>query len=80
MFKVYKSVPQKLLNIKVKDKKIINSARCKKAIKTANILIKNKGRLLVRASGTEQKVRIMCESFNVSLMNQCIAMVKKTVH
>ena len=77
MFKVYKSVPQKLLNIKVKDKKIINSARCKKAIKTANILIKNKGRLLVRASGTEQKVRIMCESSNISLMNKCVAMVKK---
>ena len=80
IFKVYKSVPQKLLNIRVKDKKIINSARCKKAIKTANVLIKNKGRLLVRASGTEQKVRIMCESFNVSLMNKCLAMVKKTVH
>ena len=80
IFKVYKSVPQKLLNIRVKDKKIINSTRCKKAIKTANALIKNKGRLLVRASGTEQKVRIMCESFNISLMNQCLAMVKKTVH
>ena len=80
IFKVYKSVPQKLLNIRVKDKKIINSIRCKKAIKTANVLIKNKGRLLVRASGTEQKVRIMCESFNVSLMNKCVAMVKKTVH
>jgi phosphoglucosamine mutase len=33
IFKVYKSVPQKLLNIKVKDKKIINSFKCKKAIK-----------------------------------------------
>ena len=28
-FKVYKSVPQKLLNIKVKDKNIINSTKCK---------------------------------------------------
>ena len=80
IFKVYKSVPQKLLNIRVKDKKIINSTRCRKAIKTANVLIKNKGRLLVRASGTEQKVRIMCESLDVSLMNKCLAMVKKTVH
>ena len=80
IFQVYKSVPQKLLNIRVKDKKIINSTRCRKAIKTANVLIKNKGRLLVRASGTEQKVRIMCESLDVSLMNKCLAMVKKTVH
>ena len=38
IFKVYKSVPQKLLNIKVKDKKIINSPKCKKAIKAANNL------------------------------------------
>ena len=80
MFKVYKSVPQKLLNIKVKDKKIIESPRCKKAIKLANELIKNKGRLLIRPSGTEPKIRIMCESFNHFLMNRCINIVKKTIN
>ena len=80
MFKVYKSVPQKLLNIYVKDKKIIESSKCKKAIKSANDLIKSKGRLLVRPSGTEPKVRIMCESFDNSLMNKCINMVKKTIY
>ena len=80
IFGVYKSVPQKLLNIKVKDKKIINSSKCKKAIKVANKLIKNKGRLLVRPSGTEPKVRIMCESFNLSLINKCIDVIKKTIH
>ena len=79
IFKVYKSVPQKLLNIKVKDKKIINSPKCKKAIKSANDLIKNNGRFLVRPSGTEPKIRIMCESFNRSLMNKCIHLVKKTI-
>ena len=79
-FKVYQPIPQKLLNIKVKDKKIINTLKCKKAIKFANQLIKNKGRLLVRPSGTEPKVRIMCESSNISLMNKCIAIVKKTIH
>ena len=80
MFKVYKPVPQKLININVKDKKIINSPKCKKAIKFANHLIKNKGRLLVRASGTEPKVRVMCESFNLSLISKCINLVKKTIH
>ena len=78
-FKVYKSVPQKLLNIKVRDKKIINSPKCKNAIKLANNLIKNKGRLLVRPSGTEPKIRIMCESFNKFLINKCINIVKKTI-
>jgi phosphoglucosamine mutase len=80
IFKVYKSVPQKLLNIKVKNKKIINSSKCKNAIKLANSLIKNKGRLLVRPSGTEPKIRIMCESFNNSLIDKCINIVKKTIN
>ncbi len=79
IFKVYKSVPQKLLNIKVKDKKIINSSKCKRALRLAKEQIKNRGRLLVRPSGTEPKIRIMCESFNHSLMNQCINIVKKTI-
>ena len=80
MFKVYRSVPQKLLNINVRDKKIIDSPKCKKAIRFANELIKNNGRLLVRPSGTEPKVRIMCESFNLSLMKKCINIVKKTIN
>ena len=80
IFKVYKPVPQKLVNIKVKNKQIINFPKCKKAIRYANKLIKNKGRLLVRSSGTEPKIRIMCESFNRSLMNKCIDLVRKQIH
>ncbi len=80
IFKVYRSVPQKLINIKVKNKKILNSFKCKKAIGSAKSLIKNRGRLLVRPSGTEPKIRIMCESFNRNLMNKCIDMIKKTIH
>ena len=80
IFKVYKSVPQKLLNIKVKDKNIINSSKCKKAIKLADKLIENKGRLLVRLSGTEPKIRIMCESFNKLLINKCINIIKRTIN
>ncbi|MDC0511688.1 phosphoglucosamine mutase [Pelagibacteraceae bacterium] len=79
IFKVYKPVPQKLLNVKVKDKKIINSLKCKNAIKLTKNLIQKKGRLLVRASGTEPKIRIMCESFNNSLIDKCINIIKKTI-
>jgi phosphoglucosamine mutase len=80
IFKVYRAVPQKLLNISVKEKKIIHSIKCKKAIKLANQLIKCNGRLLVRPSGTESKIRIMCESFNHSLMNKCINIIKKSIN
>jgi phosphoglucosamine mutase len=80
IFKVYESVPQKLVNVRVKDKKVINSYKCKEAIKLASTLIKNNGRLLVRPSGTEPKIRIMCESFNNSLIDKCINIVKKSIN
>ncbi len=79
MFKVYHSVPQKLLNIKVKNKEIINTPQCKKAIRLANNIIKNEGRLLVRPSGTEPKIRIMCESFNTILLNKCIKIIRSKI-
>ena len=79
IFNVYKSVPQKLINVTVKDKNIINSIKCKKAIKFANSLVKNKGRLLVRKSGTEPKIRIMCESFNRPLIKKSINIIKRSI-
>ena len=79
IFNVYKPVPQKLVNIKVKDKNIINSLKCKKAIKLANFIIKNHGRLLVRKSGTEPKIRIMCESSNKAIIKKCINLVKRSI-
>ena len=80
LFKVYQSVPQKLVNIKVKNKEIINSLKCKKAIKLANHIIKDQGRLLVRPSGTEPKIRIMCESFNSILLKKCIKIVRRSIN
>tara|TARA_B100000963_G_C22623097_1_gene670952 strand:+ start:520 stop:1851 length:1332 start_codon:yes stop_codon:yes gene_type:complete len=79
IFKVYKPVPQKLLNIKVKNKKILKTSKCRKAIKIAERIINKKGRLLVRPSGTEPKIRIMCESFNKSLINKCLNIVRQTI-
>ena len=80
LFKVYQSVPQKLVNIKVKNKKIINTPKCKKAIRLANHIIKDQGRLLVRPSGTEPKIRIMCESFNSALLHRCIQIVRRSIN
>ena len=80
LFNLFKSTPQILENITVKDKSIINSLKCKRAIKQANQLIKNQGRLLVRKSGTEPKIRIMGESDNKKLLQKCISIIKKTIH
>ena len=80
LFTKFKPTPQILENITVKDKSIIESIICKKAISIANKLIKGQGRMLVRKSGTEPKIRIMCESNNKNLILKCINIVKKTLN
>ena len=79
LFNVFKKTPQILKNIEVKDKNIIDSIRCKKAIKLASKIINGKGSLLVRKSGTESKIRIMVESYNKRINKKCIEIVKRTI-
>ncbi len=76
----FKKIPQKLINIYVKDKSVINSKNCKKSILYAKQLLKNRGRILVRPSGTEPKIRIMCETNDKKLMNKCINLVKRHIN
>jgi phosphoglucosamine mutase len=76
---MFKSIPQILENVTVKDKKIISSLKAKAAIKRAEKLIKNQGRLLVRKSGTEPKIRIMGESNNKQLLLKCIQIIKQSI-
>ena len=80
LFKNFIPTPQQLENVEVKDKSIIKSIKCKKAIKIANNLVSGKGRMLVRKSGTEPKIRIMCESENKILLKKCINIVKKSIN
>ncbi len=76
---VFKPVPQILKNVKVKNKDVIDSSKCRKAIKKAKLLMKNKGRLLIRKSGTEPKIRVMGESSDGNLINKCIKIITRTL-
>ena len=78
-FNVFEKIPQILVNITVKDNEIIRRPSVKKSIKIANGLIKNQGRILVRKSGTEPKIRIMGESKNKVLLKKCINIISKTI-
>jgi len=78
LLNVFKPLPQILENVSVKDKDIINKPKCKKAIKEANKLMNFNGRLLVRKSGTEPKIRVMGESHDKNLILQCINIIKRS--
>ena len=79
LLNVFKPLPQILKNIIVKDKNIIDTFKCRIAIKMANALMGYSGRLLIRKSGTESKIRIMGESNDKSLILECIKIIKKSI-
>ena len=79
LFSVFESIPQILENVTVKDKNIIFHSNTKIAIKKAEKLIKKQGRLLVRKSGTEPKIRVMGESKNKKLLQKCIQIIKQSL-
>ena len=79
LLNVFQPLPQILESIIVKDKNLCNTPKCRKAIKKANKFMKGNGRLLIRKSGTEPKIRIMGESHNKNLVLKCIKIIKKSI-
>ena len=78
-FNTFKKTPKILKNIEVKDKAIINNSEIKKTIKKVEKLIKGQGRILVRKSGTESKIRVMGESENKKLLIKCVNIITKKI-
>jgi phosphoglucosamine mutase len=74
-FNKFKKTPQILENVLVKDKSIINNFKLKKSIRRAEKLMNGHGRILVRASGTESKIRVMGESENKKLLEKCLNII-----
>ena len=58
---------------------LFNKYLCKIAMKKAQLLMGDKGRVLVRKSGTEPKIRIMAESNNKILIENCIKIIKRSI-
>ena len=69
---VFKTVPQILKNIKVKNQNIINNKKVREIIKEAEKNMFKIGRILVRKSGTEPIIRVMGESWNYMILKKNI--------
>lgn len=66
--------PQHLINVEVRDKhRIATDARVLEAIAQEETMLKGAGRILLRASGTEPVVRVMCEASTLDQAQQVCA-------
>ncbi|MGW8272473.1 MAG: phosphoglucosamine mutase [Thermodesulfovibrionales bacterium] len=72
--------PQILRNVEVKKKRSIDSVpSIMKAIEKVTRELGSTGRVLVRPSGTESKIRIMVEGKNARLISRCAGMLEQVV-
>jgi phosphoglucosamine mutase len=78
-FNSFQKTPQILENIEVKNKNIIKNIEVKNSIKKASKLMNGQGRILVRSSGTESKIRVMGESENKNLLQKCLKIITKRI-
>lgn len=60
--------PQVLINVTTKQKLDLNQAAVQTAVQQAEAALNGEGRVLLRASGTEPKIRVMVEGLNQSLV------------
>ena len=63
--------PQVLINIKTEaEVNLINNERLSDAVKVIESKLSDKGRVLIRKSGTELLIRVMVESVDSDLANE----------
>lgn len=76
---IFTPFPQKIRNVTIKDPFIMESPSFQAVIKQTELDIKDKGRLLVRKSGTENLIRIMCEAKDVDLIDNIINKIEEAI-
>ena len=71
--------PQVLINVVTNQKIDLASANIQAAVKMAETTLNGAGRVLLRASGTEPKIRVMVEGQNAILVQQLATEIAKIV-
>ena len=76
---VFDPVPQKLVNVRFKSGAPLEEDAVKEAIAAAEKQLGNKGRLVLRKSGTEPLLRVMAEATDAKLMDAAVESVADAV-
>lgn len=76
---LYDPTPQVLENVRVSDPKAVDAESVVSAIQAAEKRLGNRGRVLVRKSGTEPLVRIMAEGDEESVIRAVVADIAEAV-
>ena len=71
--------PQILINVTTKQKLDLNNAAIIKSVQFAEDTLKNAGRVLLRASGTEPKIRVMVEGEDAILVQKLAQNIAEAV-
>ena len=69
---MFTALPQVLQNVKFKSGKPLEDADVKSAIKDAESMLGNSGRLVIRPSGTEPLIRVMAEGQDESMVRKIV--------
>jgi phosphoglucosamine mutase len=73
--------PQVLENVRVSSKDgLLNAAAVEDAIRNAEAMLGDTGRVLVRPSGTEPVIRVMAEAANDAAARAAVATVVNALH
>jgi phosphoglucosamine mutase len=71
--------PQVLINVTTKEKLDLSHADIQASVKSAESRLNGSGRVLLRASGTEPKIRVMVEGQDQSLVQELAAEIAQVV-
>lgn len=76
---LFDKVPQLLKNVRFSGGKPLDNARVKGAIANAEAELVGRGRLVIRASGTEPLIRVMAEGDDEAQVHRLVDMICETV-
>jgi phosphoglucosamine mutase len=77
---IFEPFPQRLVNIACPNARVLEDTRIQTAVNHAKGRLGARGRILLRPSGTEPKIRLMIEGEDTALLDTLIEELSHTIH